>query len=981
MDPKMDTKLKSKSKMKIQEKVTMKMIKQYWQPTSLVCAVSAGAVALGLSMAANAQKPTAPAPTVPTSSAPAVTAAATPNVAGLQKVTSVEGITEYRMANGMKVLLFPDASKPTVTVNVTYLVGSRHENYGETGMAHLLEHLLFKGTPKNPDISNEFSKRGARRNASTWIDRTNYYEQMQATDDNVEWALQMEADRMVNSFVAKKDLDSEMTVVRNEFESRETTPFLVMLSRMQSVAYDWHNYGKTTIGNRSDIENVKIENLQAFYRMYYQPDNAVLLVAGKFDEAKTMQWISKYFGAIPKATRTMPKLWTTEPIQDGERTFAVRRKGDVQIVALGYKIPSGLHADSDALGFVNFALTDSPTGRLHKALVETGKAAQIIGLPINGVDSGLHLIGAVVKKGEAVEVVQAELIRVVEDFYKNPLTNEELDRAKKSFANASETALNNHESIGLQMSEYIALGDWRLFFHSREQTEKTTVEQVKAAAARYYKRDNRVVGLYLPEDNPQRAEIVAAPSAAEVLKDFKGKTTVAQSEAFDPSNTNIDKRTKRIDVGGIAVALLSKQNRGETANVSVRFRSGDEKTLFGKSTVANLTSQMVSRGTTKFSRAQLADELSKLKVTGAVNGLSANMQTTKPNLVAALKLAAHVMREPTFPESEFEQLKKQTLTGLEAQKSDPQAVASVASSKHFNKYPRGDVRYSSSFEESEEDIKAVTLQQVRDFHKQFYGATKGEIAIVGDFDEATVTQAIREAFGDWKGGAAYTRVPTPYQDVVAANRKIETPDKENAVFIARTNVNMQEDDTDYAAFFVADYIMGGGAGFDSRLTKRIRVKEGLSYTAVSQLSVDSTDRGSLWLGFAIAAPQNMEKVEAAFKDEVAKALKDGFTEAEVTAAKSGALQRRAQARAQDAGVARAWGSNMYLGRTFAWSAKLEERITALKAEDVNAAFRKHINVEKITIVKAGDFVKAAKLPPTVIPAAAPASAPAAAPTK
>ncbi|MEQ1518880.1 MAG: pitrilysin family protein [Usitatibacteraceae bacterium] len=426
-------------------------------------------------------------------------------VAAPEKLSSVEGITEYKLANGLRVLMYPDQSKPTVTVNVTYMVGSRHENYGETGMAHLLEHLLFKGTPKNPGIDKEFNKRGMRINGSTWLDRTNYFELFQATDENLSWALQMEADRMVNSFVAKKDLDSEMTVVRNEYERGENSPFQVLLKRSQSIAYDWHNYGNSTIGNRSDIENVKIENLQAFYRMYYQPDNAVLLVAGKFDEAKTLQLIAQNFGAIPKPTRVLPKLWTVEPTQDGERSFVVRRKGDVQIVALSYKSPSGLHEDSDAIGMMNFALSDSPTGRLHKALVETGKATQVVGFPLTGSDNSLHLIGAVVKKGEAIAPVQAELTQLVEEFYKTPMTAEELTRAKKSFANDAERTLNNHENIGVQMSEYIALGDWRLFFHARDRAENVTAEQVSAVAAKYYKRDNRVVGLFQPEDAPQRA--------------------------------------------------------------------------------------------------------------------------------------------------------------------------------------------------------------------------------------------------------------------------------------------------------------------------------------------------------------------------------------------------------------------------------------------------------------------------------------------
>jgi zinc protease len=208
-----------------------------------------------------------------------------------ERVTSVEGITEYKFANGLHVLLFPDPTKQTITVNVTYLVGSRNEHYGETGMAHLLEHMLFKGTPNHRDIPKEQSNHGARRNGTTSYDRTNYFETFAATDENLNWALDLESDRMVNSFIAKKDLDSEMTVVRNEFESGENDPSNVLQDRAMAAAYLWHNYGKTVIGSRADIENVPIERLQAFYHTYYQPDNCVLTIAGQIDEAKTLQLV------------------------------------------------------------------------------------------------------------------------------------------------------------------------------------------------------------------------------------------------------------------------------------------------------------------------------------------------------------------------------------------------------------------------------------------------------------------------------------------------------------------------------------------------------------------------------------------------------------------------------------------------------------------------------------------------------------------
>jgi len=875
--------------------------------------------------------------------------------AGVTKVTTVEGITEYRLANGLRVLLFPDASKPTITVNVTYLVGSRHENYGETGMAHLLEHLMFKGTKNHPHIDADFNKRGMQFNGTTWIDRTNYFEIFEANEDNLRWALEMESDRMVNSFIAKKDLDSEMTVVRNEYEQGENSPFRVLLKRMVSVAYDWHSYGRDTIGNRSDIENVNIPHLQSFYRTYYQPDNAVLLVAGKFDEAKTLALVAKNFGAIPRPTRTLPVFWTVEPTQDGERTFTVRRKGDVQVVAIAYHVPSGLHDDSDAVGFAAYILGQAPTGRLHKAIVEKGMASQVFSYPMQGVAPGLQMFGAVVKPGDDINKVRDEMVRIIESFGDAPPEAGEIQRTRQSFANQAEKALANHESLGVQMSEYIALGDWRLFFLARDELEKMDAARVQAAAKKYFRRDNRTVGFFLPEDNPQRAEIPATPTLAQVMKDFKPKQDTTVSESFDPSQDNINKRTKRFEVDGIKVALLSKKNRGETVNVAISMKIGNEKALFGQSMNATLASRMLMRGTTKYTREQLSDEFERLKISGRVSGPGAGIQTTRPNLEGALRLVAHVLREPTFPEPEFAQLKNQMVTSITASMSEPEARASDAMSKHFNIYPRGDVRYSASLEESLADVNAAKLEDVKRFHSEFYGASPAQIAIVGDFDEAQATALIKELFTGWKPKVAFAHVPVEFKDVPPAMETIRTPDKENAVFFARENLDMRDDDADFPALFVADYILGGGAGFESRLMTRIRQKEGLSYGVGSELGVGSEDRAATWTAYAIAAPQNMAKVEAAFKEEVARALKDGFTDAEVAAAKSGILQTRAQTRAQDGALAGAWSGNLYLGRTFEWSKEFEQKVTKLTPAQVSAALRKYIDPAKLTIVKAGDF--------------------------
>ena len=883
-----------------------------------------------------------------------VTVSAAPLPKGVTQVTEAEGIHEYRLSNGLKVLLLPDAAKPTVTVNVTYLVGSRHENYGETGMAHLLEHLVFKGTKRFPNITQEFSRRGMNMNGSTSLDRTNYFETFQASNDNLKWALEMEASRMVSSFIAKKDLDSEMTVVRNEFENGENSPFRVMLKRMQSVAFDWHNYGNSTIGNRSDIEHVKIGNLQAFYRRYYQPDNAALVVAGKFDEAQTLQWISQAFGPIAKPRRVLPEFWTVEPTQDGERSFNVRRTGDVQLVLVAYKSPSVLHGDNAALAFANDILTDTPNGRLHKLLVESGKATSVFGTASEGFAPGLQVIGVEIKKGEAVEPVRELLITAIEDFYKTPPTPAEMERETRSYANYFEKIFNNPQRVATALSESLASGDWRLLLNTRTRMTAVTAAQVSAVSARYFKRDNRTVGYFIPEDAPQRAEIPASPSSLEVLRNFKAQPAVAAGENFDPAPAHINARTQHLAVGGIKLALLPKKNRGETVNVSFSLHWGDEKTLFGQSTAAGFAGAMLSRGTQKFSRQQLADEFDRLKISGGIYGF----ETTRPNLIAALKLMASVLKTPTFPESEFEQMRKQSLTSIESGRNDPDTLASEAMSKHFNRYPKGDYRANKTTDEQLADVKAISLKEVKDFYTQFYGVAQGELAIVGDFDPAEISPVISTEYENWHSKQPYTRMPYRNFDVQPVRQIIDTPDKENGTFSAQMNLDRRDDDADYPALIVANYLFGS-SGMDSRLMQRVRQKDGLSYSIGSWMSIGSIDRAATFGIEAIAAPQNMLKVEAAVKSELERAIKDGFTAAEVAGAKSGILQKRLQSRTRDGNLAGGWNNYLFLNRTFDWSQKLEDKISALTVEQVNEAFRCAIVPSQLSIIMAYDQAKAA----------------------
>lgn len=885
--------------------------------------------------------------------------------AGVKKITSVEGITEYLLDNGMKVLLFPDQTKDSITVNITYMVGSRHENYGETGMAHLLEHLVFKGTPKHPDIPAELTSHGARPNGTTWVDRTNYFESFKATDENLNWALDLEADRMVNSFIAEKDLKSEFSVVRNEMESGENNPFRVVWQRVMGVAYEWHNYGKSTIGARSDVENVPIDRLQAFYKRYYQPDNSTLVVSGKIDEAKTLALVQKYFGVIPKPSRVLPPNYTIEPTQDGERMVSVRRVGDTQMLMAGYHIPAGANADYSAVEVMSTILTDEPSGRLYKSLVETKKATSIFGLSFANKEPGYALFVTELPKEKSLDDARNTLIETVEGFAKTAPTKEEVERAKLQSAKSNELLMSSPERAALELSEWIAQGDWRLMFLHRDRIQKVTPEDVQRVASKYLKSTNRTVGQFIPTEKADRAEIpnVTDAEVAAILKDYKGNALVAAGEAFDPSPANIAARTTKTNIGNLKAAFLPKENRGDTVFASMIFRFGDEKSLMNRSTAANFTGQMLMRGTAKHTRQQLQDELDRLKaqvsVSGSATGANVSIQTTRQNLAEVMKLVAEMLRESTFPAEEFEKLKAENISGIESGLSEPTTKAIDAMNKHFNRYPKGDTRYQGSSEESIADIKAVTLDDVKKFYKDFYGASTGEVAIVGDFDVQPTQTLIGQLFGDWKSPSKFTRVPNDYFDVAAANTSVESPDKANAFFIARLNFKLRDDNPDYAALQLGNFMFGGGF-LNSRFLTRIRQKDGVSYGGGSGLNASSLDESGSFFAQAIYAPENVEKVEKGFREELARVIKDGFTTEEVEAAKKGFLQNRQQQRAEDRSLVNSLRNQLFLNRTMDFEEALDKQMAALTAEQVNAAFRKYLTADKVSVFKAGDFAKAKK---------------------
>jgi zinc protease len=903
-----------------------------------------------------------PAVAAPAAPAPARTAAPAPATAPrLVKTVSVEGVTEYRLDNGLKVLLVPDPSIDTITVHITYLVGSRHEGYGEAGMAHLLEHMLFRGTPRFPNIKGEFLKHGARFNGTTSFDRTNYFETFAADEKSLDWALDLESDRMRNSRVSRKDLDAEMTVVRNEFESGENNPYNVLRERVAAAAYVWHNYGRAIIGARSDIENVPIDRLQAFYRHYYQPDNAVLIVSGRFQEKAALGLVQKHFAKIPKPARRLIPTYTVEPTQDGERNVTLRRVGDTPMVSVLYHLPPGTHPDYAAVDVLVALINHVPSGRLHKALVETGKASYVFGSERQQREAGYGYFGAGLAPDASLDTARDTLLATLEDLGRNPPTQGEVDRARTRLLNDIELTIADSRQLTGALSEYAAIGDWRMLYLHRDRLRGVTVADVQRVAAQYLKPSNRTVGLFIPTKDLDRAEIPAVPDVAAALKDYRGSGVVAQGEAFDPTPANIEARTiRRTLPGGLRLALLPKKTRGRTVVAQLTLRWGTEQSKLGRSAACGAASAMLVRGTQKKTREQIRNEFDRLKANVGIGAEGGSIETVRENLPDVLRQVAEVLREPSFPESEFEQFRRAALTSIDTQRSDPSALAGLAISRHLNPYPPEHWLYNMTLEERAEHLKRLALDDVKRCYSQLVGGSNGELAIVGDFDPEQVVRLVNELLGDWKSPGRYERIPVRFHDVPPINQAIVTPDKANAVYRAGMNLKIRDDSPDFPALVLGNYLIGGGS--DSRLLRRIREQEGLSYSVGSYLSADSLDERGVFGVYAIYAPQNRARLETLIMEEIRKALEEGFGAGEVENAKRGLLQARKVARTQDEALASRLAGYLFVGRTFAWDEQLERRIATLTPREVQSALQRYLDPAKLSIVKAGDFPKVAGAP-------------------
>lgn len=904
-----------------------------------------------------------------------------------KKIQELGGIEEYLYEpNGMNVLLVQDNSAPVVTVQIVYRVGSKHEVPGNTGSTHLLEHLNFKGTPtfnkKNGNaIFSVLQGIGAQMNATTWNDRTNYYETIPS--DKIELALHIEADRMRNSLLLKEDKDAEMTVVRNEFERGENNPNSALSKEIWATAYMAHPYHHTTIGWRSDIEKMPIEVLQDFYNTYYWPDNATLTIIGDFQKNNLFALVDKYFGKITKAPHKMPQPYTEDPEQLGPRKVVVKKPGQQGVINVAFKIPGKMHEDLPALTVLGQILGSGTNSVLSREYVDTGKVLYAYARPSQFQDLGLFTIGLGFTPDANHEDLNGELLETLEKVKAEGVKQEDVNRIVTKLNAQTVLSRDGSGSIAGQLTEAIAGGDWTDYITASERLQGVTAEDVKRVANKYFVEDQSTTGYFIPvtagSNNQDSQNAVNAVNLndgkfyfrhPEVCEDDhlcaedhtltkEGNTpnistfneTLSAYESIE-TTTSGEKFTRK-EIEGIDV-ITAKTGAKDFLTAVASFPIGTYLNTGKNETVPSLTTQMLSRGTTKNDKFQFSQKLESLGVNINVyadtHRVNMSFKCLKKDINEVIALVSEELRYPLFDEAEFKLLKEQVIGNLKRGLTDPATQGSMALSQII--YPKGHPNYTISIEESVKSIEDATIQDLKDFHKAYFGTIEMHLVAVGDVDTKELYKALKKGFYHWNGGV---KGIADYTDPVKGEAEIKVvtiPQKPSAEMYIGQYTGIKRTDEDFMPFYIGNSILGGG--FSARLMMTVRDNDGLTYNIGSSHSGHS-NTGGHWFVNASFNPSLFQKGFDATMVQIKKWYKQGVTAEELAAKKSNLTGSYKVGLSTTRGLAGALLSFVERGLEPDYLYQYPKDIEAVTLEQVNSVIKKYLDLDKLIVVKSGSL--------------------------
>ena len=857
---------------------------------------------------------------------------------------SAGGMSAYTLANGFKIILIPFPTASNVRVELLVKTGSKLEGYGETGMAHLLEHMLFKGAGSRKNIKEDLTALGASWNGTTNADRTNYFETLSSDPEKLDEVIRLEADRFIHAKFTKADLDSEMTVVRNELENSERNPSRLVMDALARNTFIWHGYSRSTIGARTDIENTSYEALRAFHRKHYRPDNAALIVSGNFDVQRVVALTTKLFSAAKNPSTAKPRNWTFDSPQALTQRSELYASVGTTVVASAWKLPGLSERDAHALDLAVTAVCDADWGSLRKELV-TNRGLAVTASCSTSTEADYSRLMAFAKAGQDADAqtLSNELIRHIQDMANKGVTQEQLERARLSEMNQIERAFDSHESIARIVSQYEVAGDWRLMFWVRDVVKSLQLEEANAALKKWVVATNRS-DVLLRHTEATSPLVITPPALASTRVEGKSWPSIfSDADPAPKSLVELSKSTRSFVLDGdkARVSLIRRKTQGDKVWLVLENDYGTAETLSHRKNACTAASYLMGFGGGGLTRDVLSRRMEELKAIWNLRLSGMSMEVPRKNLDKVFEILFSVWAEPLLPLNEFESYKSGLLASYESQLKSPVALADNATRLRFDNFPKGHWSKPKTYEEQIADAKSLSYEDVQRCVKDFAKISHARVGVVGNLHEQDI-RALWVKAALTNSEMKYQRIadPTAPTKVDTALIRVDKPDTPNARVLGVAVVALSRQSKDFPALQLAVEVMGGNAS--SLIWKELREKDGLAYSTGMQVSGSMMDDRTTIQLYATSASAQADKAMEKLKMVLQRVLDEGLSDADIARAKKTWVERRKAFLGRESNFASTLADALLDGYDFLARAKFDESIEQVTAKQATDVLRKYL---------------------------------------
>lgn len=898
-------------------------------------------------------------------------------------IQSERNIEEYQLDNGLKIILSPNEKESKVYMNTVYFTGSLDDPKGKGGLAHLLEHLLFKGTQNVPD--DEFQRRLDQNtlmtNAMTGFHFTSYINVLPADQNKINQLIHLEAERMDKSVIKMQHVPNEIEIVKREREIRLDQPGSVVRDQIFKELYGNQSLGRAPIGDLEELKSISLNELQQFYKTWYKPNNAAIIITGKFDKQATLAQIEQQFSSIQPAQSFPVRASTQVPEFKFEnlknRHFKVQ-KGSDYVTMIGY-LGAGDTKIQNQLSVAGTLFSMEPSGRLYQSLVKNKQATGVGGHSDSDKYYNFVMIGASYAPQHDRNHIEKTLITQIEQ--SGDVAEDDVKRVRLATRNALQTVENDAVAFGSMLMQYVVSSDkgWLAYFDDVAELEKLQAKDVNATYQKFFDEQKRIVIDIEPtpealkqaqqkQASTQQLKSTQVEEVAEPLKDVQTYID-EQKHYLAESKNSIDGVTPKLISGqfknGLRYTFYPTELKDNKVYATLTVGIATHSSLHGKAEVLESMASQLLRGSKTHTLQQVVDKNLELngsahaKVSG--NKITIHITADKQNFAEYLAFVLDMLKQPAFDVEDFEVNKSTALADLERPYTEPSVVSSLVLDRVTEIYPQGDLFYHFEPEVAKAQLNAVTNEQLKQFYNDYFAMNHAHLTITGEFDVAKTQKVLQKQLAKWKTKQPYQRAIIPYQPYKSQKIHALAEQREFGSYQSYLTIPVGIEDDDAMSLLILSHILGGSQ-LSSRLGQELREKNNLVYGFNHDLDLSSVNSSGSWSVSANYKPELAEQVSQAIHKTINDLLEKGVTEQEVEAGKAHLLKSRATAMKDDKRVHSMLVAQQDLKRNMQSRIERDNKIAQVTKADVERVAKKYLQLNQLIEVMADQYGQPVEMP-------------------